>query len=149
MDIRSSYREAAVRGSSPLELVVRLYEQIIEDLRQARQAFEQNNVELRTDRINHVILILGLLQSQLDFDAGGKVAENLDHFYNVVRQTLMYVQFHPSARGLEQLITDVLAVREAWIEVARAEAPSVKALPSMHPPAAATESDLVRLDWKG
>ena len=33
MDARSSYREVAVRGASPVRLVICLYEQAIEDLR--------------------------------------------------------------------------------------------------------------------
>jgi hypothetical protein len=33
----------------------------------------------------------------------------------------MQVQFFPTKAGTNQLITDLLAVREAWIEVERAE----------------------------
>ena len=46
MDIRQSYREAAVRGASPLQLVVRLYEQLVEDLRRIAAAMERR-VEIR------------------------------------------------------------------------------------------------------
>lgn len=150
MDIRGSYREAAVRGASPLELVVRLYEQIIEDLRQALKAIEHNDIEQRSNRINHVILVIGHLQSQLDFASGGEVARNLNHFYDGLRQTLVYVQFHPSTQGLAQQITDVLAVREAWMEVARIETPSVTTARCSPPPAAADSvADSARVDWKG
>ncbi len=121
MNIQQSYREAAVQGASPVELVVRLYEQMIEDLRQAAIAIERNDIERRSNRIKHVILIIGYLQSTLDFARGGKVAENLDQFYDVLRQNLLRVQFRPSPRALSQQITDLLAVREAWIEVDRAE----------------------------
>ena len=150
MNIQQSYREAAVRGASPVELVVRLYEQTIEDLRQAAIAIEQNDIMLRTKRIKHAILVVGHLQSSLDFAKGGKVAQDLDLFYNAVRQSLVWVQFHPSKRGVTQLITDLLAVREAWIVVDRAERPSVTTTAGMVPSAAAgPESDHVRMDWKG
>jgi flagellar protein FliS len=124
MNIQQSYREAAVRGASPVGLVVRLYEQIIEDLRQVALAIEQNDIKRRTQRINHAILVVGHLQSPLDFANGGKVAKDLDHFYGVLRQNLVQVQFFPSKRGVAQLITDLLAVRAAWIEVERAQNPS-------------------------
>jgi flagellar secretion chaperone FliS len=127
MSVQDSYREATVRGASPVELVVRLYEQIIEDLRQAAIAIEQNAIERRTKRINHAILVIGHLQSPLDFTRGGKVAKDLDHFYNVLRQNLIQVQFYPSKQGITQQITDLLAVREAWIKVERAERSSVLA----------------------
>ena len=155
MNIQQSYREAAVRGASPVDLVIRLYEQMIEDLRQVASAIEQNDVQLRTDRIRHVILVVGHLQSTLDFDQGGKVARDLDKFYNTLRQSLVWVQFHPSKRGVAQLITDLLAVREAWIGVERAERPSAaaaavptaaRAFPS---PAADSDSDRAHMNWQG
>jgi flagellar biosynthetic protein FliS len=125
MSVQNSYREAAVRGASPVGLVVRLYEQIIEDLRQATIDIEQSAIERRTKRIDHAILVIGHLQSPLDFVNGGKVAKDLDHFYNVLRQNLIQVQFHPSKPALAQHITDLLAVREAWIVVERAERPAL------------------------
>jgi len=149
MNIQQSYREAAVRGASPVELVVRLYEQTIEDLRQAAIAIEHNDIMLRTKRIKHAILVVGHLQSSLDFAKGGKVARDLDSFYNAVRQSLVWVQFHPSKRGVTQLITDLLAVREAWIVVDRADRPSAASAAGMVASAAGAESDHVRVDWKG
>jgi flagellar biosynthetic protein FliS len=150
MNIQQSYREAAVQGASPVALVVRLYEQIIEDLRQAAIAIEQNAIERRTKRIKHAILVVGHLQSPLDFANGGKVAKDLDNFYNTLRQSLVSVQFHPSKRGVAQLITDLLAVREAWIQVERAERPSVTAaVGSIGASAADPDADHVRMNWQG
>jgi flagellar protein FliS len=153
-NVPKAYREADVRGASAVRLVVLLYEQIIRDLTQAAQAIEQNDIELRTRCINHAILVVGYLQSPLDFDRGGKVAKDLDQFYNALRQNLMQVQFFPSKTGMNQLITDALAVREAWIEVDRAETvlttrsvsiPSVAASPI----SSAADVSPVRTKWQG
>ena len=152
MNVRQSYREAAVRGASSLQLVVRLYEQILEDLRQVELAIEEKDIRWRTDRINHAILVIGHLQSTLDFSQGGEVAKILDEFYNTLRQNLVQVQFFPSQRGIRQQITDVLAVREAWIEVERVENQHVSALTAAPMWASATadfESENPRVDWKG
>ena len=152
---RTAYRENDVSGASSVRLVVLLYEQLVQDLRLAAQAIEQNDIELRTRRINHAILVVGHLQSPLDFANGGKVAQDLDHFYNVLRQNLVQVQFHPSKHGIFQLITDLLAVREAWIEVEQAEKSAATnaaaATPAtVFPPGAAeSESDRAPMDWKG
>ncbi len=133
MNIRQSYREAAIRGANPVQLVVRLYEQMIEDLRQVANAIEQNDIRRRTERIRHLILVIGHLQSSIDFAQGGKVARDLDNFYNTLRQSVVAVQFRPTKRAVAQLITDLLAVRGAWIEVERAEYPSVSIVPPMIP----------------
>jgi flagellin-specific chaperone FliS len=80
MNFQQSYREATVQGANPVALVVRLYEQMIEDMRQVAIANERNDIPRRTDRIRHVILVIGHLQSTLDFARGGKVAQDLDKF---------------------------------------------------------------------
>jgi flagellar protein FliS len=155
MNIQQSYREAAVQGANPVELVVRLYEQMIEDLRQVAKAIEQKNVRLRTERIKHVILIVGHLQSSLDFNRGGRVASNLENLYNTLRDRLVAVQVRPTSRGVSQLITDLLAVREAWIQVERAEYPSPDAPVGVGSSDAAnraaanlsTDEEQPRLEW--
>jgi len=156
-NVPKAYREADVRGATAVRLVVLLYEQIIRDLSQAAQAIEQNDIELRTRSINHAILVVGYLQSPLDFGKGGKVAKDLDQFYNALRQNLMQAQFFPSKIGMNQLITDTIAVRAAWIEVERAEAAlitrsvtapgSVVAAPNSI--SSAPDSSSVRTRWQG
>ncbi|MFZ1130464.1 MAG: flagellar export chaperone FliS [Terriglobales bacterium] len=160
MTHQQSYREQMVQGASPVGLVVRLYEQIVEDLRRAGMAIESNDIMLRTRKIQHAILVIGHLQSPLDFVNGGKVARDLDHFYNVLRQNLIQVQFHPSKQALCQQITDVLALREAWIKVEQAENPSSSAAAA--PPSSpssrgfysdaddpAADSARSHLNWRG
>lgn len=160
MNIQQSYREASVRGANPVALVVRLYEQMIEDMRQVAMAIEQNDIQRRSDRIKHAILVLGHLQSSLDFVNGGKVARDLDNFYNVVRQNVVQVQFRPMKRTVTQVITDLLAVREAWIKVEQAEnlSPSstphaatrtVTSPPQLFHPIAADSDSPAHLDWQG
>jgi len=161
MNIQRSYREATVQGASPVQLVIRLHEQMIEDLRQVALAIEQNAIDRRTKLIKHVILIIGHLQSPLDFVNGGKVARDLDNFYNVLRQNVVSAQFHPSKRAVTQLITDLLAVREAWIKVEQAENPSssrstvagsnAASLEMFHPSGDDRDADFPRahMDWQG
>jgi flagellar secretion chaperone FliS len=156
-NVPKAYREADVRGASAVRLVVLLYEQIIRDLTQAAHAIERNDIELRTRCINHAILVVGYLQSPLDFGNGGKVAKDLDQFYNALRQNLMQVQFFPSKMGMNQLITNALVVREAWSEVERAEAALITRSVTVPVPSMAVSSSIstasdstsVRTKWQG
>lgn len=121
MDPRIAYRQADARGATSLRLVVLLYEQIIQDLRQATLAIEQNNVETRTKRINHALDVICLLQATLNLERGGQVAQNLIRFYDAVRANLCEAQFQASKEILARQITDLLTVREAWEQVERLE----------------------------
>lgn len=148
MDARTHYREAAIRGARPALLVVLLYEQMIEDLRQALLAMERNQVERRTNKINHAILVIANLQSALNKPAGQQVALHLERFYEQLRANLMSAQIHASREILAQQITDLIALREAWLEVDRAGASSPGSEPaSPDRKASATGSAPAR--WKG
>jgi flagellar protein FliS len=157
MNVQQSYREATVGGANPVSLVVQLYEQLIQDLRQVVGAIEKKDIELRSNRIKHAILVVGYLQSTLDFERGGKVAKDLEHFYDTLRQSLQWVQFHPSVGAATQLITDLLAVREAWIQVEATENPTTSLAPvpsSAHvlpsdSPDRDSESDPPHMNWQG
>jgi flagellar secretion chaperone FliS len=121
MDPRIAYRQADARGATSLRLVVLLYEQIIQDLRQASLAIDQNNIELRTKRINHALDVVCLLQATLNLERGGQVAQNLVRFYDTVRANLCEAQFQASKEILARQVTDLLTVREAWEQVERLE----------------------------
>jgi len=73
-----------------------------------------------------------------------------NRLYDRLRQSMIQVQFHPSKPGIRQLITDVLAVREAWIEVDRFENASSTSSPCTSPyDPSSTESQSGRADWNG
>jgi flagellar secretion chaperone FliS len=131
MDPRIAYREADARGATSLRLVVLLYEQLVQDLRQASRAIDQNNIEVRSNRINHALDVVCLLQATLNMEKGGKVARDLAHFYESFRARICEAQMQSSKEILACLITDVLAVREAWSEVERVETGAG----AIHPPA--------------
>jgi flagellar secretion chaperone FliS len=119
MDARAYYREAAVRGASPVRLVICLYEQAIEDLRRAVTALERGDVEARTRGINHALTVIAHLQGSLDMQQGGEVAANLNGFYGLIRAGLVQAQLKKSARILEEQISLLATIHEAWLEVER------------------------------
>src|SRR5258708_38341830 len=129
MSARLSYRKAAVEGASPVRLVVLLYEQAFEDLRRALDSQNRGDIEGRTREINHAILVIGHLQTSLDKEQGGPVAESLERFYNQLRSGLVQAQFTQSAAALEQQISHLMEVHEAWCEVERASIPRLSTEP--------------------
>jgi len=118
-----SYRETAVAGANPVRLVVLLYEQAMEDLRRALAAHSRGDIEGRTREINHALLVIGYLQATLDKDQGGKVAQNLERFYEQLRAGLLEAQCKQSADVLERQVSHLMQVYEAWRDVEKALAP--------------------------
>ncbi len=147
---RSAYREADASGATAVRRVVLLYEQLIQDLSQAAQAMEQNNIEHRTNRINHALDVLCVLQGTLNFERGGQVARNLETFYVALRANLWKAQVYACKETLLRQITDLFALRETWAEVDRAEsagsAPKLASLTAVASNASSEEH--VPVSWK-
>jgi flagellar protein FliS len=147
MDARTYYRETAVRGASPVQLVLCLYEQAIEDLRRAVLAMKEGKIESRTAHINHAFLVIAQLEGSLDMERGGEVARNLAKFYGLVRSGLIEAQQKQSARILEQQITQLSAVHEAWLEVERTTEASARPVQSRPVAPAISSPSTSSADW--
>ncbi len=114
-----SYRESAVRGASPLGLIVILYDEIVRSIRKAIRAFEAGDIEARGKALTHAVEVIGYLQSILNFDKGGDVARNLSNFYNLMRAKLLEIHIAPTQEGLELLAREFAKVGAAWQQADR------------------------------
>jgi flagellar secretion chaperone FliS len=141
MNAGLTYREAAVAGASPVRLVVLLYEQAMEDLRRAVVAHARGDIEGRTREINHALLVIGHLQATLDKSQGGKVAANLERFYQQLRAGLVEAQCRQSTEVLERQMLHLKQVHEAWCDVEKALTPAAK-------PVAATADRQSSSGWR-
>jgi len=114
-----AYRENAVRGASPVGLIVILYDEIVRSMRRAQQASLEDNVEERTRAVNHALQVIAHLQATLNFEQGGEVAKNLSHFYNLARTKILDANLTKNSKALEELVREFLQVAAAWQELDR------------------------------
>jgi len=114
-----TYRENAVRGATPLELVVILFDAALDDMRRALSAMQASDFEQRATAIRHAMLVLQQLQGTLDFEKGGQVARQFEQFYNLVRAKLLESQLRNSPEMMQQQIHFMAEVRDCWVEAER------------------------------
>ncbi len=119
VDARRIYQETALRGATPLELVIVLYDTAIEDMRSAELAMQQNEIEARARRIGHALIVLQQLQGTLDFERGGMAARQFEQFYSLVRSKLLEAQIRNSHALLQEQIRYFSEVRECWVGARR------------------------------
>jgi flagellar secretion chaperone FliS len=117
MDAIQAYRESEITGDNPVHLVVLLYDQLLRDLRRALDAFAKQDIQNRCRELDHALVVLAQLQGTLNLESGGEVAQNLDRFYNLVRDGLLRAGIEGSVELLEKQWRNILGVREAWLEV--------------------------------
>ncbi len=138
VDARQIYQDNAVRGATPLELVVLLYDSAIEDMRRALVAMKGSDIEARASEIGHALMVLQQLQGTLDFERGGSAAKQFEQFYNLIRAKLLEAQMRGSADLMQQQIRYMSEVRDCWAQARRMLEPRAGALT---PPATASAAE--------
>lgn len=112
-----SYRRAAVESSSPVQLVVMLYDGALRFCAEARGALLRRDVAAKGKALSRVIAIVGELQATLDLERGGEVAQSLHHLYSFLTDRLLAASFNQSVEPLDEAIRVLTNLREGWAGV--------------------------------
>jgi len=115
-----AYRRTQVQSGTPLELVVMLYDGALRFLAQAQDAVERRDIESRHVALDKTLAIVGHLQSTLDIERGGAVAEELDRLYCYVSERLLAGAMHNDPNALKEAAGLLTNLRDAWHTVATA-----------------------------
>jgi len=113
-DIRRNYLETAVQSATPVDLVVMLYDLLIEDLRKASHHTAQCDPAACADAVRHALLVLEQLQGTLNLEAGGDAAQNMDQLYTILRTQIIQAQGGRSVQVFDNVKNLLLSLRAAW-----------------------------------
>ena len=109
-----TYTQLSLECSSPVGLVVALYDNALKSLHRAKRAIEANDIELRTRHLDQVLSIVAHLQGNLDLENGGEVARTLQQFYTYVRARVLEISLTNSKEKLNDLASHFSSLRGAW-----------------------------------
>jgi len=108
------YRETDLATVSPEKIIVMLYERVVRDLEQAREAFGRGDRREVTRLVLHSQAIITELRGALDHDAGGEVAVNLENIYDWLFRQHLALLADPRPAGLEDCLKVVAPLLDAW-----------------------------------
>jgi flagellar protein FliS len=123
----NQYLRTQVRSSAPLELVVLLYDAALRSTAVAREAMLAHDIPTRRTHLSKAMAIINELQSVLDLDRGGTIAEELDRLYTWINSRLLDAVVKQDAKPIDAVRRVLETLREAWHTIATTPAAGARA----------------------
>ncbi|WP_160287011.1 flagellar export chaperone FliS [Pseudomonas knackmussii] len=114
---RSVDLEARAAAASPYELVLVLFDGLLDELARARGHIEARCFQQKGRSLEKCMNILNGLSSALDLDAGGQVVQDLARLYDYCIYKLSEVSVSLSLDGLDEVVGLLGTLREGWAGV--------------------------------
>jgi flagellar secretion chaperone FliS len=116
-NLRQQYREVHLASSSSEETVLMLYDGAIRFLKEAVKEIAEENIAAKIQLLDKVEKIVEYLQSCLDREQGGEIAENLERLYDYMLVRLTEANLYNDAAKLEEIGTLIGTLREGWASI--------------------------------
>ena len=120
-----SYRsnvEAEVLAASPLDLIRMLYRGAIQSVEKAQRHLERGEIKARSNQINRACMILAELQTAVDRETGGELAERLVALYDFAIRRLIDANVQQCGEPLIEVLGVLKTLHEAWENVSDLQA---------------------------
>src|SRR5690606_32033495 len=117
-DSYESYRsvdlEARAAAASPYELVLVLFDGLLDELARARGHIEARRFEQKGRSLEECLNILNGLNGALDYENGGEVVQGMARLYDYCIYRLSDVSVSLSLEGLDEVVKLLGILREGW-----------------------------------
>jgi flagellar protein FliS len=110
--------ESQVNSASPHQLIVMLYDGLLESMRFALICMQNKNPVQKGAEVNRALRILqdGLMSS-LDFEKGGDISKQLMGVYEYVSQNMVIASARNDEEKMQVCIAMIENIREAWVAI--------------------------------
>lgn len=112
--------ETKVIASSPIQLVILLYDGAISSCKTAVIQIDNQNMEKKGQAISKAIMIIESgLRISLDKEIGGEIAENLDAMYRYMSDRLYVANVRKQVEPVQEVIDLLVDLRSAWVAISK------------------------------
>ncbi len=114
MNPLDTYMKNSVQTASPLQQVILLYDKAIISMKAAKEDINAGNIQSKVQNITKTSDIIRALDSALDMEKGGEIAQNLHHLYDFIDRSLFSVHARNDVQLIDDLIEILQRLKEGW-----------------------------------
>jgi flagellar protein FliS len=111
---RSVDLECRAAAASPYQLVLVLFDGLLDELARTRGHIENKRYQHKGQSLEKCLNIINGLNSALDYDNGGELVQGLSRLYDYCIYRLSDVSVSLSLEGLDEVVKLVGVLREGW-----------------------------------
>ena len=113
---KNANREAVAESDDPQALIMLLLDELLRAMRSYVSGVKNKDTKKarKSDQFTRSLTMLYGLQSCLNFDEGGEIADNLFRLYEYARLQLLHTSQTGETDGTQVAIISISEIREAW-----------------------------------
>ena len=108
------YQRTAIETADPLQLIILCYDAAINDIKDAKELHERNEMDDAYRKIRHAQDIITELLVGLDYERGGDIARNLNRLYNFVLRQLIGINSRQDTSIYGHLVKILSDLKDGW-----------------------------------
>jgi flagellar protein FliS len=109
------YKKQSITTLTPIEIIVRLYDECEKQLRLAREYIAKKDFLATNTAIMKAYDIVSALQNCLDMKV--PISRNLDALYNFFKREILAANMKKSAEKIDELLPLIDELRSAFVEI--------------------------------
>lgn len=123
-----AYRQNAVMGASPVQLVVMMYDGALRFMEEGKRAMAAKDLDTQNTKLQRAQKIVVELMSTLNIQQGGDIARNLLGLYTFVVNELVEGNINDDPSRIENAMKTMSELREGWARLE--QVPKMEATPN-------------------
>lgn len=112
-------RQTGIEDKNPHELILMLYQGALDNLVKAKGCMQRKDFAAKGEAIGRAMTIIGGLQSFLDMEKGGEVAQNLDALYDYASRRLFEATSENDIAIIDEVVGLIKEVQEGWLAISK------------------------------
>jgi flagellar protein FliS len=112
------YKQTAVETQSKGRLIVMLYDGAVKFLKMAIKDIENEDYESKSEHLTRAQNIITELNSVLDMESGGEIAQNLRKLYHFMRKHINQAGVENSTQKIQEVIGLLEELNQSWKAIA-------------------------------